>query len=554
MNNSKLKVFCTKTIFMFCISALYAQEVTTKNGILKGVVEDEVAVFKGIPFAAAPLGALRWKAPMPSKPWTGVRMSDKFSPICMQTGMYPKDSPIEEMSEDCLYLNIWKPEKTDTKKLPVMLWFYGGGLVNGSASTNLYSGENLAKQNVIVITANYRLGALGFLAHPELSKEADYKSSGNYGLLDMIAVLHWVQENIESFGGDPNNVTIFGQSSGAISISALIASPLTKGLFHKAIGQSGGLFEPIELDKGFSLPTLEQAGVRFATRAGASNLKKLRDIPAEDLLKFPVHTSMNIDGYVLKQSPFDAYKNNEYNKVSVLLGNTMIEGQEFISDLKITKESYRNELGKHFPSWLVLLTAPNPGKTDYEALEAAISFEGDVRFKWNMWTWAKLASNEKDNRVYFYQFAKSPPYPSDSGRAGWGATHGSDLYYVFGNLDQRKWAWTEDDYRLSSAMVRYWTNFAKYGNPNGQNLPLWPEFSIKSPKAMYLDLNTKSNTLNAERTLSKLDSIYSVARFITKNYIILILVAISLFSYMTFSIVKRVRKRRIKTKINFKDY
>lgn len=548
MNSSILKIISTKAIILFCMSTLYAQEVATKNGVLKGVIEDEIEVFKGVPFAAAPVGDLRWKAPKPFKAWNGIRLVNKFSPICMQIGMYPKNSPIEEMSEDCLYLNIWKPQKeTNTNKLPVMVWFYGGGLVNGSASTPLYSGENLAKQDVIVITSNYRLGALGFLAHPELSREADYKSSGNYGLLDMIAALLWIQDNIESFGGDPNNVTIFGQSSGSISICALIASPLAQGLFHKAIGQSGGLFEPIELDKGFSLPTLEQAGERFATRAGVSSLKELRDIPAKELIKVSVHTSINIDGYVLKQSPFDAYKNHEHNKVSALLGNTADEGQEFISDLNITKKTYHEELKKHFPGWLVWLTAPDPGKTDDEALKAAISFESDIRFKWDMWSWAKLASEQKDNKVYVYQFSKSPPILSNSDQAGWGATHGSDLYYVFGKLDQRNRDWTADDYRLSSAMIKYWTNFAKYGNPNSAGLPQWPEFSIKSQKALYLNNEIVSSPLITNGTISKIDRVYNAARFIMKNKIILILLALSIFSYLTFLLVKRVRNRRINT-------
>lgn len=546
MSNRKLKIITTKAILLFCMSSLYAQEIETKNGILKGIFENEIEVYKGVPFAAAPVGELRWQAPKPPIPWDGVRLADKFSPVCMQVGMYPKDSPQEEMNEDCLYLNIWKPQKTNTESLPVMVWFYGGGLVNGSASTSLYSGENLTKKGVIVVTANYRLGALGFLAHPELSEEASYKSSGNYGLLDMIATLRWVQENIGSFGGDPNNVTILGQSSGAISINALTTSPLAKGLFHKVIAQSGGLFEPIELDKGFSLKELENSGVRFATRAGAKSLKELREIPANELIKIPAYTSINIDGYVLTQSPFVAYKNHEQYKTPVLLGYTTEEGRAFMSDLKITKDNYRDELGKHFPSWLVYLTAPDAGKTDHEALKAAISFQGDIRFGWNMWTWAKFASKQEDNKVYFYQFAQSPPYPTDY-LEGSGSTHGSELFYVFGNFKSRDWFWTADDILLSNAMINYWTNFAKYGNPNSEELPQWPEFSIKSPKTLFLESKIISSPLITKITIAKIDSVYSVARFIMKYKLILIFLVLLMFSYLTFLLVKRVRNRRINT-------
>ncbi|WP_194972611.1 carboxylesterase/lipase family protein [Aquiflexum lacus] len=546
INHVTLKVICTKAILLGCIIVLHAQEVETKYGFLKGAIENEIEVFKGIPFAASPVGHLRWKAPTLPESWNGVRMADTLSPICLQTRMYPKDSPIEEMSEDCLYLNIWRPQASLQDQLPVMLWFYGGGLVNGSASIPLYDGKNLAKQEVMVITANYRLGALGFLAHPELSKEAAYNSSGNYGLLDMIAALQWIQDNIKSFGGDPDNVTVFGQSSGAISISALVASPLAGGLFHKAIAQSGGLFEPIELDDGFNLSILEQAGERFAERAGVSSIKELRKIPAEDLIKVPVHTSINIDGYVLNQSPFEAYRNNENNRVSVLLGNTKDEGQEFIADLSITRESYQKELKKHFPAWLVWMTAPNPGETDEEAIKNAVSFQGDIRFKWNMWTWAKLASNDATNKVYVYQFAKAPPFPSDSDQAGWGASHGSDLSYVFGNLDQYSWEWSQEDYQLSASMVKYWTNFAKYGDPNGKELPQWQEFSEDSPKALNLDKKITSTFLQTKGTLSSIDNIYNVARWTVRNYVLLIFLGLVVIFIVAFAVIRNFQNKRLK--------
>ncbi len=544
MKHVLLKVFCIKAIWLFSVIVIHAQEVETKYGSIRGVVEDKIEVYKGIPFAASPEGDLRWKAPQLPEPWKGVRLADTFSPICIQTGMYPKDSPREVMNEDCLYLNIWRPEASTQDKLPVMLWLYGGGLVNGSASIPLYNGGNLAKQEVIVITANYRLGALGFLAHPELSKEAAYNSSGNYGLLDMIAALQWIQDNIKSFGGDPNNVTVFGQSSGAISISALVASDLADGLFHKVIAQSGGLFEPIELDNGFKLSSLEQAGERFAARAGVSSIKELRKIPAEEIVNVPVHTSINVDGYVLKQSPFETYRNNENNRVSVLLGNTKDEGKEFISDLSITRESYQSELKKHFPGWLVWLTAPKPGATDGEAIKEAVAYQGDIRFKWNMWTWAKLASKDASNKVYVYQFAKAPPFPSISDQAGWGASHGSELSYVFGNLDQYNWDWSEADYHLSASMVKYWTNFAKYGDPNGKGLPQWQEFSEDNPKALYLDKNITSTFLETKGTLSRINNVYSFAHWTVRNYNLLIFLGLAFPFLIAFAVFRYIRNKR----------
>ena len=237
--------------------------VATESGLVEGTDSHGVRLFAGLPFAAPPVGDLRWRAPQPPASWSGVRAADHFSPICPQHGAYPEDSPPEPSSEDCLYLNLWVPQRAPDARaatLPVMVWIYGGGLMNGSASTPLYAGDQLARQGVIVVTVNYRLGALGYLALPELTAESDHHVSGNYGLLDQIAALAWVHRNIEAFGGDPARVTVFGQSSGSISISALTTSPLAAGLFQRAIGESGGLFEPLQLSAGFSRSGPESGG------------------------------------------------------------------------------------------------------------------------------------------------------------------------------------------------------------------------------------------------------------------------------------------------------
>ncbi len=348
-------------------SGAEAQAVAVDGGELQGLVADGVRVFKGIPFAAPPLGALRWRAPQATPGWSGIRSADKFSAVCPQLGSYPPESAPEPTSEDCLYLNIWTPAQASEKPLPVMVWIYGGALENGSASTPLYAGDGFARRGVILVTVNYRLGVLGFLALNSLSKESAHGVSGNYGLLDQIAALQWVQRNIGAFGGDAQRVTIFGQSSGSISVSALVASPLAKGLFQRAIGESGGLFEPLELSPGFSLAGAENDGKKFAQRQGASTLAQLRAKSASELLSTPFDGHFVVDGYVLKQAPFDAYRSHAQNDVDVLVGSNADEGQLFLQKKSVTVANFKDILDADFPAPLVWLLHPNPGTTDSQA-------------------------------------------------------------------------------------------------------------------------------------------------------------------------------------------
>lgn len=340
-------------IAAFYMPALYAQVIETTAGQVRGVQEGAVAIYKGIPYAKPPVGELRWRAPQPPMPWSGIRSADRFPPACPQHGSYPRDAPPETASEDCLYLNVWKPLDAAEEKLPVMLWIHGGNLRNGSASIPLYNGDQLARHGVIVVTANYRLGVLGFLAHPELTKEAGHQSSGNYGLMDQIATLAWIQRNISAFGGDPDNVTVFGQSSGSISISALISSPLAKGLFHRAIGQSGGLFEPMEFANNLKLEGAEMAGQSFMVRADTNSLEALRSKSVSELLEVPFSANIIVDGYVLPQTPFNTHHRKEHNRIPVLIGYNADEGQEFIADRTITTTNFTEELERHFPSFMV---------------------------------------------------------------------------------------------------------------------------------------------------------------------------------------------------------
>jgi para-nitrobenzyl esterase len=488
--------------------------VQTNGGQVQGVEENGAIVFKGIPFAAPPVGPLRWRAPQPPAPWSGVRHANRYSPICMQRGAYPEDSPTEQMSEDCLYLNIWVPAGAGDPHLPVMVWIYGGGLLNGSASTPLYAGDALSRRGVIVVTANYRLGALGFLAHPELTQESTQKVSGNYGLLDQLEVLKWVQRNIAAFGGDPGNVTIFGQSSGSISVSALIASPLAHGLFNRAIGQSGGLFEPLDVAPEFKLGGAEQVGRAFAERLKATSIEALRALPASAIVAQPFNPQPNIDGQVLRETPYEAFAHGHQNDVDVLVGSNEGEGLYFTSGRLVGAANLSNELKKDFPSFIVFLIGPNGYADDKAARAAFLAFESDMRFGWNMWTWARLHAAAGTRKTYYYRFSHTPPGEE-------GATHGAEMPYVFDHLDLQRRPWTAEDRRLAQTIGLYWTNFAKTGDPNDEGLPDWPAFTPSRDNALLIGNEIHAGAAPGNANLEAIDRLYWSVRILLKyGYVI----------------------------------
>ncbi len=511
----------------------------TDGGPVEGVEENGARVFKGVPFAAPPVGQLRWRAPEPSPPWRGVRSAERFSPVCMQEGAYPEDSPPEPMSEDCLYLNVWVPAAAREERLPVMVWIYGGGLMNGSASTPLYAGDALSRRDVIVVTANYRLGAFGFLAHPDLTSESAQKASGNYGLLDQLAALGWVKRNIAAFGGDPDNVTVFGQSSGSISISALIASPLARGLFQRAIGQSGGLFEPLDAAPEFKLEGAEQVGRTFAERLGAPSLEALRALPASKIVAQRFRPQPNIDGYVLNETPYDAFANGRQNDVDILIGSNEGEGLYFASGRTIGADNLSDELKRDFPPFVVSLIGPKAPADDDAARAAFLAFEGDMRFGWNMWAWARLHAAAGNRKTFLYRFSHTPPGEE-------GATHGAEMPYVFDHLDLKPLAWTETDRRLAQTMASYWTNFAKTGDPNGAGLPEWPAFTQSRESALIIDDEIRAGAVPNEANLAAIDRLYWTVRVALKyGYVIAgvagLLVAALLWRIA--AVVLRPRKR-----------
>lgn len=483
-----------KAIALLCSAAFAAvaipagaRPVPTDSGPVEGSREGPIVSYKGIPYAAPPLGALRWRAPRPVLAWHAPRKADRFAPACPQVGTYPLDAPAEATSEDCLALNVWAPAKTRSARLPVMVWIHGGGLSNGSGAVPIYGGERLARRGVIVVTLNYRLGALGFLAHPELGGESGHGGSGNYGLLDQIAALEWVQRNIAGFGGDPDRVTLFGQSSGAFSISLLTASPKAKGLFRRAIAQSGGILGPVELDPRFTPAGAAQAGTAFARKAGAANLAELRALPVEALLKVPFRPQFNLDGDTLIVTPQAAYAAGTQHQVDLLLGSNAAEGSSFLDRTKLTAANHRAMLARSFPAPLIDAIGLAQPDSDDAAREAAIAFDTDLRFRWDMWTWANRAAQAGSKGVYLYEFAHVPPFAPGENYHGLGATHGAELAYVFDQLGRLPTRWTSEDRRLAETMASYWTNFAKTGNPNGPGLPHWPGFESGSGRLMKLD-------------------------------------------------------------------
>jgi para-nitrobenzyl esterase len=462
------------------LPAVITEPVRVEQGLLSGVAgaAPEVRVFKGVPFATAPVSDLRWRAPKPASKWTGVRNASEFSAICMQrrpnaAGIGPEPRP---MSEDCLYLNIYTAAKSANDKLPVMVWIHGGALTAGAGS--IYDGEQLARKGVVVVTINYRLGVFGFFAHPELSKESDRSASSNYGLLDQIAALQWVQKNIAAFGGDIKRVTIFGESAGSWSTNLLAASPLARGLFHRVIGESGGQFEPMK-----GLAQAEQAGAKFGT------LAELRAKPAEELQSAMGaafvgatggYSGPVVDGWCLPEDVYDIYAKGKQTDVPVLIGSNADEGTMFTPatvTLQAMKDSAQQRFGPDANAFLKLY----PAQSDTEAWRAQADSMRDQVFGWEMRTWARMQTKTGKSKVYLYFFSHVPPGPA---AARMGAYHSAEIAYVFHNTHRPTRPWQENDHQLSEIMSSYWVNFATTGDPNGKGLPAWPAFDPKSDLVM----------------------------------------------------------------------
>ena len=516
-------------------------EVRVEQGVLEGVLLPEgIHSFKGIPFAQPPVGELRWKAPQPPLEWPGIRKADKFADNAMQKPVFGDMSfRSSGMSEDCLYLNVWVPADAKGKKLPVLVYFYGGGFIAGDGSEGRYDGKSLAEKGIVTVTVNYRLGIFGFFSHPELTKESPDKASGNYGLLDQKAALVWVKKNIAAFGGNPDKITIAGESAGSISVSAQMASPLSRDLIAGAIGQSGAMIKPT-LD-AIPLSDAEQHGVEFAQRVKAKSLADLRAIPAEKLLDEAskpgaFNTRATVDGYFLPKLPSEIYAAGEQAKVPLLVGwtSTEIPYMAFMQGQYPSPENYKTKVEQMFEDKAEEILKLYPGNTQEEVISSATALASDNFIVFSTWKWAELHKNTTSQPTYVYKFAKPRPVLRSElgdvteGLAGGikekseeqkkdtmpaalsGASHASDIEYLLGNLDKNEsYKWSKEDYKVSELAEQYIANFIKTGNPNGEGLPQWPVSKAgENINIITIDTVTKAAPLSDSNRYIFLNSYY----------------------------------------------
>jgi para-nitrobenzyl esterase len=507
-NSGRSRGLCASLALVAAVAAAGASaaEVRTDAGVVEGAAGavPHVQIYKGIPYAAPPVGDLRWREPQPVTPWKGVRKATEFGPRCMQVHVWDDMIFRDEMSEDCLNLNVWTPAQSPAAKLPVMVWIYGGGFVAGSTSEARQDGERLAGKGVVVVSMNYRLGVFGFFAHPELTKESPHHASGNYGLLDQVAALRWVKRNIAAFGGDPDNVTIFGESAGSFSVSALMASPVSQGLFHRAIGESGAFFtagDQTLAPKG--LVASEEAGRQFATTAGADSLAALRKKSADEVLKAatgdrPIPFGPNIDGYLMPEDAYAIFAAGKQSHVSLLAGWNAdeIRAAVTLAPVKPTAKSFAEQVHAQFGDGADAILEAYPASTDAEALESAASLASDTFIGYATWKWIEMQNQTGGSPVYCYSFDRRVPVPPDNkvnGRPATsddiGARHAGEIEYVFGALDSLpKVPWQPLDKAISGQMMSYWTNFARSGDPNGPGLAKWPVYGATGGyQVLHLD-------------------------------------------------------------------
>ena len=527
-NNITMK----KTVFSLLLMALVCLTMTAadvqgqpllkthvETGDVQGVLGGSLAVYKAIPYAAPPVGDLRWRAPQPAKSWEGVRVCDKFGPLPPQPTREGRTADM--MSEDCLYLGIATPATSASDMLPVMVWIHGGGF-----QTEWYGGDlwsHLAMRGVVIVSIEYRTGALGFMAHPELTKESPDGHSGNYGLLDQIYALQWVQRNIRNFGGDPSKVTIFGESAGAISCSMLCGSPLAKGLFRACISHSGGSFapwtdQPRSLGLDASQKGAESQGLAFQKHLKKKNLKQLRKMDAMALCDGNVGFAgfwPCVDGYVICDDQYRLYERGEYNDVPVIVMTNSDEGALF-AHRDITVENYQKTVKGIFGDWADEALRVYPGNTDDEAWHGFGDAFRDMGFAWPSFAWVSLQSKTGKSPVYAAYLAQPSKMSFSQDRRRRGVAHADDIMYLNGHFLTQA-----DQYPAEAAVAeilqQYWVNFAKTLNPNGKGLPYWPTFNDTKPTTMQFSNGASLITVPNREQIDFVDRYYRAKRDETEN-------------------------------------
>jgi para-nitrobenzyl esterase len=482
------------------VPAAIPDPVKLDTGLVSGIpaTSADVRIFKGIPFAAPPVGNLRWRAPQPAAHWEGVRKADQFGPRCMQGGG-PGGQP---MSEDCLYLNVWSSAASAQERRPVMVWSYGGAFTGGAGSTPGYDGEALARKGVIVVTYNYRVGPFGWFSHPELTRESGHNASGNYGLMDLTAALQWVQKNIKEFGGDPQRVTIFGESAGGALVAAMVGSPEGKGLFQRAISESAS-WMGTRMAPMMTLREAEDAGARVATTLGAKTLTDLRAVPAEQLQKDGRGTRPMVDGWYVREDLSTTFAQGRQKNVDVLAGSNKDEGTfAFFGLGKVNAEQFASQSRERFGDLAGTYLKLYPAGSDAEAHTSELTAFRD-ELSWQMRTWAALQAMRA--RAYVYYFTHEPPVAASQPNRG--ASHTTEIPYVF-NIPGR--LWTDADRTLADTMSSYWVNFAVTGDPNGKGLPPWPQYRDKTAgRAMVLGDKVEAESAPDAARLALYDAVFA---------------------------------------------
>jgi para-nitrobenzyl esterase len=514
------------------VSLAYADElneVSTDSGIFRGHASEYAAgvtVFKGIAYASPPVRDLRWKPPVAAIPFAGVRNADGVGPACWQArnsddSLYARGNL--ERSEDCLYLNLYSGAADSADSLPVMVWFHGGGNTAGHGGALIFDGSNLAARGAVIIAANYRLGSLGFLAHPALTAESEHDSSGNYGILDQLQVLQWVQTNIANFGGDPERVTIFGQSAGGTDVCLIMSSLLAEGMVHGVVGESPGC---IKMDRALADGdnSGHAAGLEYAVELGVSGLgsralEQLRAVSAQRLVERGVAGGPQVDGWVIPDSPYSMLESGSQNKIPVMVGGLAheshglqhtspeINGQQLDGYLQATFGRAAGQVADAYAD----LAAVSP-------LDARKQIATDNGFLLSARMWGRLVIERGDD-AYVYLFSREPPVfrlyvPAmpdlygDGGQRRFGAYHSGELAYVFDNLDVVGLGWDEDDHGLSELMADYWVSFARNGNPNGDGLPRWPVYDPATDVVQILDAQVRSEVHPKKAELDMLEALY----------------------------------------------